>query len=78
MNDQLKTFLTVTNLAKIQHMAFSQKERYKQKSAKLRSNKQLRAEKSNKNFKPNNILMKLSPKHLSSEWSWNKNSAKCK
>lgn len=30
MNDQLKTFLTVTNLAKIQRMAFLQKEKYKQ------------------------------------------------
>lgn len=31
MNNQLKTFLTVTNLAKIQHMAFLQKEKYKQR-----------------------------------------------
>lgn len=67
MNNQLKTFLTVTNLTEIQHMAFSCKEWYKQKSAKLRSNKELRDEKSNNNFKPNKILTRLSPKHLLSE-----------
>lgn len=78
MNDLLKTFLTTPNLAKTEHMAFSQKERYKQKSAKLGSHKQLRAEKSNNNSKPNKILMRLSPEHLSSEWSWNENLAKCK
>lgn len=66
-NNKLKTFLTVTNLAEIQHMAFSCKEWYKQKSAKLRSNKKFRDERSNNNFKPNKILTRLSPKHLSSE-----------
>lgn len=39
-NDQLKVLLTVTNLAKIQHMTFSQEGKYKEKSAKIKSNKQ--------------------------------------